>query len=163
MPSRRVLTNGWFFWLAHHQKHGLILFDRADQDDVPAGSLRVFEARKSSRFILPQEELKSETSDDVSDSEFVQIVNLYNGVKVSLGKPIKAPRYGDNSSLEERHKQFLRERGLPDNVMRSATGNRSHRVTHCWSCKSHLDNSVDVECVSCMWIICVCGACGCGR
>lgn len=82
MPSRRVLTNGWVFWLAHHQKHGLILFDRTDQDDVPAGSLRVFEARKSSRFILPQEELKSETSDDVSDSEFVEIVTLYNGVKV---------------------------------------------------------------------------------
>jgi hypothetical protein len=25
-----------------------------------------------------------------------------------------------------------------------------------------LDNAVDVECVACDWIICVCGACGCG-
>lgn len=163
MPSKRVFTNGWVFWLARHPIHGLILFDRADQDGVPAGSMRVFEVQGSSRCILPQEVLKSETSANVSDSEFVQIVNLYNGIKVSLGKPVKAPGYDASASLEDKHKRFLRERGLPDNGIRPATGNRSHRVTHCWSCKGHLDNSVDVECATCGWIVCDCGACGCGR
>jgi hypothetical protein len=37
------------------------------------------------------------------------------------------------------------------------------RVAHCWSCHAHLDNSVDVECAACHWILCRCGACGCGR
>lgn len=36
------------------------------------------------------------------------------------------------------------------------------RVTHCYSCKEQLDNSIDIECVSCGWILCWCGACGCG-
>lgn len=37
-----------------------------------------------------------------------------------------------------------------------------HRVTHCYACKKPLDNSIDLECVACGWIICKCGACGCG-
>jgi hypothetical protein len=36
------------------------------------------------------------------------------------------------------------------------------RVTHFYSCKEQLDNSIDIECVSCNWILCWCGACGCG-
>ena len=32
----------------------------------------------------------------------------------------------------------------------------------CYSCKEELDNSVDLECSNCGWIVCICGACGCG-
>ena len=41
--------------------------------------------------------------------------------------------------------------------------NKAHRVTVCFSCRESLDNSIDIECNSCGWIICDrCGACGCG-
>jgi hypothetical protein len=163
MPSKRVFTNGWVFWLARHPKYGVILFDRTDQTDVPDGCMRVFEGRGSTRCILPNEVLKSETSAEVTDNEFVQIVNLYNGLKASLDIPIKAPGYDAGALLEEKHKRFLLERGLPDNGICPAEGDMSHRVTHCWSCKGHLDSSVDIKCVTCGWIICGCGACGCGR
>jgi hypothetical protein len=33
---------------------------------------------------------------------------------------------------------------------------------HCYSCKSLLTNATELECASCGWILCKCGACGCG-
>ena len=37
------------------------------------------------------------------------------------------------------------------------------RVTHCWSCKCSLTSGAFPECIACGWILCECGACGCGR
>lgn len=163
MPARKVFSNGWVFWLAKHPEYGVILFDRTDQDEVPSGSVRVFAMRGKSRQILPREVLKAETSAEISDGDFVCIVTAYNELKHSLGKPLKASGQDAIEWLEHRHKRFLSERGLPDRGIRPATSNRTHRITHCWSCTKHLDNSVDVECIACRWIICQCGACGCGR
>lgn len=59
------------------------------------------------------------------------------------------------------HAGFLKARGLDNKGTRQIT--REHRVTHCYACKEHLDNAIDVECAACGWIICgTCGACGCG-
>jgi hypothetical protein len=58
------------------------------------------------------------------------------------------------------HATFLRRQGMEDRGTRSGLGH--HRITHCYNCKHHLDNTIDVECVGCGWIICSCGACGCG-
>lgn len=63
--------------------------------------------------------------------------------------------------LTEKHKEILARLGLPYKGLRPATP-RFRRVTHCYACKDHLDNSVDIECVTCGWILCTCGACGCG-
>lgn len=62
----------------------------------------------------------------------------------------------------ERHKELLERLGKEYQGVRKATRLNRHRVTHCYSCKSGLDNSIDVECVACAWILCNCGACGCG-
>ena len=163
MPSRRVFTNGWVYWLAKHPIHGLLLFDRADQDGATVDNLRVFELTNKNRIELTQEALRLQTTADVSDSEFVKLVNAYNEFKTSNGKPLKAPGYDPLGTLEDRHKRFLRERGLSDSGIRPATTHERHRVTHCWSCAGRLDSTIDVECAACGWIICQCGACGCGR
>jgi hypothetical protein len=70
-------------------------------------------------------------------------------------------REAERQSIVEAHKRFLEQRGLPAQNTRLPTG-RIHRVTHCYSCKNHLDNAVDIECAACGWIVCRCGACGCG-
>ncbi len=44
-----------------------------------------------------------------------------------------------------------------------ANTGRLHRTPPCWHCHQGLDNATDVECATCGWIICSCGACGCGR
>ena len=65
--------------------------------------------------------------------------------------------------LEERHRIFLEELGIAYKGVRAGSSRvRFRRVTHCYICRKHLDNAVDVECVACGWILCTCGACGCG-
>jgi len=65
-------------------------------------------------------------------------------------------------SLEERHEAHLAFFNIIGKGVRKTTIDRRHRVTHCWMCKGPLDNAVDFECVVCGWILCQCGACGCG-
>lgn len=66
----------------------------------------------------------------------------------------------ERRTLVTAHEAFLRSRGLTNQGTRLGLGHR--RITHCYNCKRHLDNAVDVECAACGWIICRCGACGCG-
>lgn len=63
--------------------------------------------------------------------------------------------------LTEKHKKFLEGLNLPSVPLRKNTSGR--RVNHCWNCKRPVDNSIDLECTSCDWIVCgSCAACGCG-
>ena len=39
---------------------------------------------------------------------------------------------------------------------------RQHRVTHCYACMERLESGFFLECGSCGWLVCTCGACGCG-
>jgi len=61
----------------------------------------------------------------------------------------------------EKHKSWVIKkgyeyRGILKNVSR-------HRTNNCYSCKNSVDNSQDIECATCNWIVCsYCGACGCG-
>lgn len=65
-----------------------------------------------------------------------------------------------HSIVENNHQKFLLDHGKPDFGTQS-TGRRP-RETHCYSCKNYLDNDLYKECRACGWIICFCGACGCG-
>lgn len=58
--------------------------------------------------------------------------------------------------------EFFFKLGQSDPGTRPAQALKMHRVTHCYSCKSSLDNATDAECLACNWIVCFCGACGCG-
>lgn len=37
------------------------------------------------------------------------------------------------------------------------------RDTHCWSCSRSITSDGYPECIECGWILCECGACGCGK
>lgn len=64
-------------------------------------------------------------------------------------------------TLPERHRQFIEGRRVEFKGLRPIT--RTHRVSHCYVCKTIVDNAVDLECISCGWIVCTeCAACGCG-
>jgi len=59
------------------------------------------------------------------------------------------------------HKAFLKKHGL-NAAQVILSSDRERRTTHCYDCQQKLDSDVDVECTRCHWIICSCGACGCG-
>lgn len=62
--------------------------------------------------------------------------------------------------IRARHHQFLADRGLSGRGTRRAV--ERNRASFCWNCKQPVDNSIDLECSVCRWIICgSCGACGC--
>jgi len=66
-----------------------------------------------------------------------------------------------------KHEEFLRRVDVPRKSQPRVAGTPwqrgIRRITHCYVCKEHLDNAVDLECTMCGWIICGnCGACGCG-
>lgn len=85
--------------------------------------------------------------------------------KERLEREIRKGEAERNASLalEERHKERLKRLGKEYRGVRPASENLSrHRVTHCHNCKDVLDNSIDIECGSCGWILCRCGACGRG-
>lgn len=63
---------------------------------------------------------------------------------------------------KEYHSYFLEKIGKPNLGYIDNAVPKMKRVTHCYSCKQTLDNSVNIECKACSWIICPCGACGCG-
>jgi len=73
-------------------------------------------------------------------------------------------KYGETVQFtpEQRHRNRLEQLGMEYRGTQKVTGERLRRVTHCYNCESHLDNSIDVECKACGWILCTCGACGCG-
>lgn len=60
------------------------------------------------------------------------------------------------------HLAFLERIGKPYFGYADSSVKKFNRVTHCYNCQRHLDNSIDIECKACGWIICPCGACGCG-
>lgn len=74
-------------------------------------------------------------------------------------KQIEAQRHRENAI--ERHREYLLKHGKQYSGV-AQSGNRKHRVTHCYSCKAELDSALYIECNACNWLICYCGACGCG-
>lgn len=60
-----------------------------------------------------------------------------------------------------RHKNYLVKLGISYEGVQPLDVNK-HRATNCYACRSHLDSSINLQCAACKWLICECGACGCG-
>ena len=63
--------------------------------------------------------------------------------------------------MRRKHQEYIEALGTKY-VEPSISTLTKHRTTHCYQCKDELDNSIHLECNICHWIICKCGACGCG-
>jgi hypothetical protein len=65
--------------------------------------------------------------------------------------------------LRERHKAFLKKKGLRFSEVKFVEQQKSPRITNCYNCSNkNLRSDVNLICISCGWLICSCGACGCG-
>lgn len=73
----------------------------------------------------------------------------------------RAAQLSPEELLISKHRAHVSRVGVPYLGTRRSTG-KSIRKTHCWKCTIPIDNITFFECVSCGWIICDCGACGCG-
>jgi len=64
-------------------------------------------------------------------------------------------------TLDERHEKHLIRSRIQYRGSEQATTAR-FRIASCWSCKQSISTTTDRQCVICEWILCNCGACGCG-
>ena len=69
----------------------------------------------------------------------------------------------DKDSLIQYHKEFLAERGIPYVGIKLNTNRANARESSCYNCGSLLDSSLEAGCKACSWMLCFCGACGCGH
>jgi hypothetical protein len=90
-----------------------------------------------------------------------EFLSRATGFRVTKAELERRQRQAEREAIIEAHRRFLEQRSLPAQQVRLPSG-RVRRVTHCYHCKHHLDSAVDVECAACGWIVCRCGACGCG-
>lgn len=62
--------------------------------------------------------------------------------------------------VEAKHREFLAKNGMP--YLGTQPTTEGARATHCYACKVELYSVLYKECRACGWLICSCGACGCG-
>lgn len=62
----------------------------------------------------------------------------------------------------EKHRSNITSLGVEYRGVQVSKKRRKRRTANCYACQSPLDNYFDLECVKCGWIVCDCGACGCG-
>ena len=66
-----------------------------------------------------------------------------------------------------KHRDFLIRRGIiptdSNNDLATEVLARELRVAHCYACSATISNEDMAECHRCGWIVCSCGACGCGH
>lgn len=71
----------------------------------------------------------------------------------------------DKQELERKTRDnfcsLRKELNLPEAQLRESKKSR-HRVTHCYNCDRYLESGLFLECSICGWLVCSCGACGCG-
>lgn len=64
-------------------------------------------------------------------------------------------------TLEKRHIEFLQQYGQTYRGVTIRPSNHKNAFKRCWDCKQRLIPS-PLMCTTCRWILCNCGACGCG-
>lgn len=63
---------------------------------------------------------------------------------------------------EGRHIEYIKSLGARYMGTSPISMTKKHRAARCYECRESLDNFIHFECNRCQWIVCKCGACGCG-
>lgn len=145
---------------------GSVVFDQSIQLGDESVLLYVLEKNDVEKYVAEEVRLLLQKESDHQKVE--ALVKKYRSWKKfyssRLKKLIKVKPYSFvavKKEAENEHRSKLEKLGLPFKGI-SFNSKKSHRATHCWDCKEALDSYIDLECNACGWILCKCGACGCG-
>jgi len=166
---------GEMYWWGFNKTHGWVVLDRTilSNQSGQVGDLVFHRAKDGEKLKVPRNQwsephfvfapkyLSGRPKSEEDDFEI-----LKNSVELNLDS-IRAEQIKELLKQKElqaiaNHQDFLKSKGLPYRGVANRSSNRTHRITHCYSCKDSLDNEIQSECAGCKWIICECGACGCG-
>lgn len=176
MPALKItLPSGERLWVGRETNHHLVVHSPANHT-VDFGMIRIFSVAQDAERLVDSAWLKGASTDDLTENEALAAIVLYKQFslrQLELART-KSDRLQEEDRqreavLEEKRKQTIdRHRARITDMGREYRGaiiekGKVIRNAHCWSCKSQLSNASDVECASCGWIVCSCGACGCGK
>lgn len=145
-PSAQISSSGNLYIFSVNRK----VMRQFDRDELRAIVKSIYGQERVQAFSI-YSEWKKENFERFLQTEPLRIIEESRRLKAEEDK------------LKENYRNKLIELGFdPDEFIAQKVTPRRHRVTHCYSCKRGLDNKLFFECNACHWIICTCGACGCG-
>ena len=169
-------------WWGHNEKHGWVVLDRNIPCNQPGsrGDLLFFRFRDSTTFPVARGDwhepqymyapnyLRGKPSEVVEEFESLQ--SGWPELKVEMQHQRQdAENEKRMAALEKlrdqaiaKHRLLLGRLGIPYQGVLEPSPKKSLRVTLCYSCGHALNNATNSECAVCGWIVCICGACGCG-
>ena len=151
---------------------GSIVFDSSIQSDDGSVLLYVLNKDDVEKYIFDIE-VRTMIWEENDEDKIQKLSKKYSSWKKFYSSRLKAlarkeptlinqhPKDRAKDRAELLHRQKLEEMGVSYIGIRS-NSTKIHRVTHCYDCKQGLDSTINLECMSCGWILCRCGACGCG-
>jgi uncharacterized small protein (DUF1192 family) len=154
-------------WVGQHPKGGLLVYDPSSESARNNENVSLYLVAEDRIGTFRREIIREHVKQHTPDKDEVR--SAVEAYLQFLDKPrrvaeqaAKEGAEAKRSALEARHRAFLEKGGQQYSGVRIRPNSSPQRITHCWSCKRHLDSSIDLECVACNWILCDCGACGCG-
>jgi hypothetical protein len=136
------------FWVGRHESHGLVVVPKSSVSSNRASFDVYFVEQDRVAACNPEIMRRFTTGSGVSPDEANGALQAFLTVR--------------NRELEEKNRSFLERNGKVFAGTRPRSQTLRSRVTHCFACREHLDSTINLECIACGWILCQCGACGCG-
>lgn len=134
-------------WVGRHEPYGLVVISKASMQRK--GYLRVFFVGRDEYADCDPDTMREHTTGkNISKEDAERSLQAFLTVR--------------NRELEENNRKYLTKIGKGHSGTRLRDETKAIRITHCFACKEHLDSSINLECRGCGWILCQCGACGCG-
>jgi len=172
-------------WIGHSTEHEWVLLDRQLTANASGSSHVILyhltdcqwfsidrQVWNSPAYIFHQKYLDGLRGDALQDAK----ARLSN-IQGHLSELLNACRANYLASMSQDRTKLLAERrelalkahknhfvqlGRPYPGTLYGRSSSSNRMAHCWKCGAHLESRIDVACMACHWMICSCGACGCG-
>ena len=155
-------------WVGARADNGAMwVYDPSIQHDDP-GMIYAFCATREQMREYPKNQVKSMLKTEKSDVRHTAIEKYLKWYSAHGDSFVESDRRAKHDKREaekaaflQRHKEYLEGLGKPFTGTAEPLSKGS-RKTHCYVCKEKLDSHFFVQCNSCNWLICHCGACGCG-
>lgn len=158
----------WAYWLGKFETGSTVLFDPLCQESNSPYVL-LFVYRIADYRSFQKSKIRSLLSPILDRSEKLKLLMTYKEwllnqqnvqIRIQAILQLREDTTYGTAELRQRHQKHLRKIGKKGAAVTATT--KKHRASHCYACKAPLTSDSNLECTACRWLICACGACGCG-
>jgi len=143
--------DGGALWVGRHRTVGLVVYDNTDNGESEFVTLFYV---NEDRFASVRRSMMREgtTGNGIAPAEAQNAALRFHSFPVRQRQ----------RELDEKNRAFLERLGKAAAGTRPRSNQHQPRATHCYACHGRLESTIEFECMGCGWLLCQCGACGCG-